>query len=166
VLRAAVLALAEHPHLNATLDGSQLTVHPAINLGLAVDVEAGLIVPVVQDAASLPLKDLAARTKTLAARARDNTLTPDDVRGGTFTVTTLGSLGIDFFTPIVNPPQVAILGIGRVFAKLALVEREVKETSGMYLNLSFDHRAIDGAPAAHFLNSVKRCLELPVALVA
>jgi pyruvate dehydrogenase E2 component (dihydrolipoamide acetyltransferase) len=89
----------------------------------------------------------------------------DDVRGGTFTVTSLGPLGVDFFTPILNPPQVAILGIGRVFSKLVLQSGSVEERQMLMLNLSFDHQAVDGAPAARFLQTVKRYLELPAALV-
>jgi pyruvate dehydrogenase E2 component (dihydrolipoamide acetyltransferase) len=112
------------------------------------------------------LRQLARATTSLANKAREDALTLPELQGGTFTVTTLGQLGVDFFTPIINPPQVAILGIGRVFDKLVMVDREVTQRSAMYLNLSFDHRVIDGAPAARFLNTVKRLLELPVALVA
>lgn len=166
ICRAAVLALHDHPHVNSTLAGSSLTVYAAIDLGLAVDTDEGLIVPIVRSADSLSLKELAARTKQLAKAVRENRLLPDDLQGGTFTITNMGALGIDVFTPIINPPQVAILGVGRTFPKLVLVEGEVKETSAMYLSLSFDHRAIDGAPAARFLNAVKRQLELPVSLVA
>jgi pyruvate dehydrogenase E2 component (dihydrolipoamide acetyltransferase) len=123
-------------------------------------------VPVVHGAQALSLRQLAAATTRLASKAREDTLGLAELQGGTFTVTTLGQLGVDFFTPIVNPPQVAILGIGRVFDKLVMVDGEVTQRSAMYLNLSFDHRVIDGAPAARFLNSVKRLLEVPVALVA
>ncbi|MBV8084660.1 MAG: 2-oxo acid dehydrogenase subunit E2 [Chloroflexi bacterium] len=165
VARASILALPAHPNLNATLDANRLTLHGRVNLGLAVDADEGLIVPVIHDASELTLKELAFQTKATAARARANQLTPEDVHGGTFTITTLGALGIDFFTPIVNPPQVAILGIGRVFPKLALDNGQVVERQAMYLNLSFDHRAVDGAPAARYLNEVKRFLELPAALI-
>jgi pyruvate dehydrogenase E2 component (dihydrolipoamide acetyltransferase) len=165
IMRAAVLALKDHPRLNATLDELQLREHERVHLGLAVDAEEGLIVPVVRDADALGLRELAARSRDLAGRARANRLALDDVQGGTFTVTSLGQLGVDFFTPIVNPPQVAILGIGRVFAKLALRDGQVEERSALTLNLSFDHRAVDGAPAARFLKDVKRLLELPAALV-
>jgi pyruvate dehydrogenase E2 component (dihydrolipoamide acetyltransferase) len=166
VIKAAVLALAEHPDLNATLEHDTLSLHQEVNVGLAVDAPGGLIVPVVQGAQAMSLRQLAAATTSLANKARDDALTLAELQGGTFTVTTLGQLGVDFFTPIVNPPQVAILGIGRVFDKLVMVDREVAQRSAMYLNLSFDHRVIDGAPAARFLNTVKRLLELPVALVA
>ncbi|MDE3076634.1 MAG: 2-oxo acid dehydrogenase subunit E2 [Chloroflexota bacterium] len=165
VLRATALALREHPGVNATMDGIALTVYRDINLGLAVDLDEGLMVPVIRDAGDMPLRELAERSRALSERARSNQLSPDDLQGGTFTVTSLGALGIDVFTPIVNPPQVAILGIGRVFSKLALKGDKVEERSAMYLSLSFDHRALDGAPAARFLNAVKRCLELPAALL-
>ncbi|SRR6266511_1167151 len=165
VIRAAVLALREHPALNATLDGEQLTQHASVHLGLAVDADEGLIVPVLSDADKLPLRQLSFAARELSGRARSGGLRLDELQGGTFTVTTLGQLGIDFFTPIVNPPQVAILGIGRVFSKLVLHDGKVEERSALYLNLSFDHRAVDGVPAAQYLNAVKRLLELPAALI-
>jgi pyruvate dehydrogenase E2 component (dihydrolipoamide acetyltransferase) len=165
VMRAALLGLAEHPALNATLVNGRLEVHSDVNIGLAVDADEGLIVPVVKAAQLLDLTSLAMRTRDVAARARSNSLHADDVQGGTFTVTSLGPLGVDFFTPILNPPQVAILGIGRVFTKLVLQNGRVEERQMLYLNLSFDHQAVDGAPAARFLQSVKRLLELPAALV-
>ena len=165
ILRASVLALAEHPALNATLSAGHLEVHSQVHMGIAVDAEDGLIVPVVRDAHQLDLFGLVARTRDVTGRARSNTLQPEDVQGGTFTVTSLGPLGVDFFTPILNPPQVAILGIGRVFTRLVLQSGSVAERQMLYLNLSFDHQAVDGAPAARFLQSVKRFLELPAALV-
>jgi pyruvate dehydrogenase E2 component (dihydrolipoamide acetyltransferase) len=165
VIRASVLALAEHPALNATLSGGHLEVHSEVHIGIAVDADDGLIVPVVRDAQHLDLFQLAARTRDVSSRARSNTLQPRDVQDGTFTVTSLGPLGVDFFTPILNPPQVAILGISRVFTRLVLQGGSVVERQMLYLNLSFDHQAVDGAPAARFLQSVKRFLELPAALV-
>jgi pyruvate dehydrogenase E2 component (dihydrolipoamide acetyltransferase) len=164
VMRATVLGLAEHPSMNATLEDGKLHVHTGVHIGLAVDADDGLIVPVVRNAHELQLVALAERARELAQRARRNQLTPDELQGGSFTVTSLGPLGIDFFTPILNPPQVGILGIGRIFAKLVLVNGQVSERHAMYLNLSFDHQAVDGAPAARFLQSVKHFLELPAAL--
>jgi pyruvate dehydrogenase E2 component (dihydrolipoamide acetyltransferase) len=165
VIRASVLALREHPALNATLRDGQLEVHADIHIGLAVDADDGLIVPVVRGAHTLQLAELAHKTKSLSERARANRLAVEDVQGGTFTVTSLGPVGVDFFTPILNPPQVAILGIGRVFTKLVLAEGRVEERHSMYLNLSFDHQAVDGAPAARFLRSVKNVLEVPAGLL-
>jgi pyruvate dehydrogenase E2 component (dihydrolipoyllysine-residue acetyltransferase) len=165
VIRAAVLALAEHPALNATLSGGHLQVYSEIHMGIAVDADDGLIVPVVRDAQRLDLFGLVARTREVTSRARNTMLQPEEVQGGTFTVTSLGPLGVDFFTPILNPPQVAILGIGRVFPRLVLQSGRVAERQMLYLNLSFDHQAVDGAPAARFLQSLKRFLELPAALL-
>ena len=165
VLRATALALREHPALNATLGDEALVQHETIDVGLAVDAPEGLIVPVLRSADQLSLRDLARRAAEAAERARANQVRPDELHGGTFTVTSLGALGIDFFTPIVNPPQVAILGIGRVFPVLALAGDRIEQRSALYLNLSFDHRALDGAPAARFLNRVKALLELPVGLL-
>jgi pyruvate dehydrogenase E2 component (dihydrolipoamide acetyltransferase) len=165
VIRAAVRALRDHPALNATLEHGELRLHDAINVGLAVDADDGLIVPVIRNVESLSLQALAEQTRRLAESARANTLALDDLQGGTFTVTTLGALGVDFFTPIINPPQVAILGIGRVFDKLVLHGERPVERQSMYLNLSFDHQVIDGVPAARFLQSVKRALELPAGLL-
>jgi pyruvate dehydrogenase E2 component (dihydrolipoamide acetyltransferase) len=165
VIRATVLALQEHPRLNATFEGDQVHNHAEVHMGVAVDADEGLIVPVVHAANALDLLALAERTRDVVERARKNQLTPADVRGGTFTVTSLGPLGVDFFAPIINPPQVAILGVGRVFSRLVMNDAQVHEQQSMYLNLSFDHQVIDGAPAARFLQSVKRFLELPAALV-
>ncbi len=167
VSRAAILALREHPALNATLEADRLTQHAQVHLGLAVDADEGLIVPVLRNADELPLRELTRQARELTGRARSSTVRLEELQGGTFTITTLGQLGIDFFTPIVNPPQVAILGVGRVFSKLVLSGTgSVEQHQAMYLNLSFDHRAVDGAPAARFLNEVKRLLELPAALIA
>jgi len=165
VIRATVLALGKHPEMNASLHDGQLEVHERVHVGLAVDADEGLIVPVIRGADALGIAGLAERTKDLSARARDNRLGVDDLSGGTFTVTSLGPLGVDFFTPIVNPPQVGILGIGRVFERVVMHAGQVAQRQFMYLNLSFDHQAVDGAPAARFLQSVKRFLELPAALV-
>ncbi|MGH2519505.1 MAG: dihydrolipoamide acetyltransferase family protein, partial [Chloroflexota bacterium] len=166
VLRAVILALGEHPALNATLEGTTLRTHGSIDLGLAVDAEGGLVVPVLHQAEALSLREQAQHTRDLATRARENCLRPEDVAGGSFTLTNLGGLGIDFFTPIINPPQVAILGLGRVFPRLSLAAGQVAERQYLTLSLTIDHRAIDGAPAARFLGTVKRNLELPAALLA
>jgi pyruvate dehydrogenase E2 component (dihydrolipoamide acetyltransferase) len=165
VIRATVLALRDHPLLNSTLEDGQLRTHAEVHIGVAVDADEGLIVPVVHGAHALDLLGLAARTRDVADRGRGNALGPEDVRGGTFTVTSLGPLGVDFFTPIIHPPQVAILGVGRVFHKLVMSDAHVHERQSMYLNLSFDHQVVDGAPAARFLQSVKRLLEVPASLV-
>ncbi len=165
VIHASTLALREHRRLNATLSEGRLTLHDDVNIGLAVDADDGLIVPVVRHAERLTLAALAEETRRLAARARDNQLQLDELHGATFTVTSLGALGVDFFTPIVNAPQVAIIGIGRLFSKLVLEDGKPVERQALYLNLSFDHQVVDGAPAARFLQTVKRHLELPASLI-
>jgi pyruvate dehydrogenase E2 component (dihydrolipoamide acetyltransferase) len=165
VMRATTLALHEHPQLNATFVDGRVMRHADVHIGLAVDVEDGLIVPVVRHAGQMTLAALAAETKQLAVRARDNRLQLDELQGATFTVTSLGPLGVDFFTPIVNAPQVAILGIGRLYSKLALEHGQPVERQALYLNLSFDHQVVDGAPAARFLQSTKRHLEVPASLI-
>jgi pyruvate dehydrogenase E2 component (dihydrolipoyllysine-residue acetyltransferase) len=154
-----VQALTQHPAMNATLEGDRLRVHDAIHLGLAVAVPDGLVVPVVRDAGRLTLEQLAARSRELTERARANASTPAELSGSTFSLTTLGFYEIDAFTPILNAPEVGILGIGRVHE--AVVPREGKIVIGqlMTLSLTFDHRAVDGAPAAAFLQTVKHLVE-------
>ena len=154
-----IQALRQHPAMNATLEGDRLRVHDAIHLGLAVAVPDGLVVPVVRDAGRLTLEQLAARSRELTERARANASTPAELSGSTFSLTTLGFYEIDAFTPILNAPEVGILGIGRVHE--AVVPREGKIVIGqlMTLSLTFDHRAVDGAPAAAFLQTVKHLVE-------
>ena len=154
-----VQALKQHPAMNATLDGDRLRVHDAIHLGVAVAVPDGLLVPVVRDAGSLTLEQLAARSRELTERARANASTPAELSGSTFSLTTLGFYEIDAFTPILNTPEVGILGIGGIHE--AVVPREGKIVIGqvMTLSLTFDHRAVDGAPAAAFLQTVKHLVE-------
>jgi pyruvate/2-oxoglutarate dehydrogenase complex dihydrolipoamide acyltransferase (E2) component len=165
VARACIDALREHPALNAWLDGERYTQHAEVNLGIAVSLgDDGLIVPVVQAAHELSVEGLAARIRDLARQARDRALSPDDVRGGTFTITNPGQYGSIMATPIINQPQVAILDFE------AVVKRPVVLTDALgndsiairpmtILGLSWDHRALDGALAAQFLAAVKRNLE-------
>ncbi len=165
VSRATIDALREHPALNATLEGEQYTRHEAINLGIAVSLgDDGLIVPVIRHAHELSVEGLAARIRDVARRARARELTPDDVQGGTFTITNPGQYGSIMATPIINQPQVGILDFE------AVVKRPVVVTDGdgndsiairpmTILGLSWDHRALDGALSAQFLASVKQHLE-------
>jgi pyruvate/2-oxoglutarate dehydrogenase complex dihydrolipoamide acyltransferase (E2) component len=165
VARAAIAALREHPQLNATLEGDRLTVHEEVHLGVAVSLGAdGLIVPVVRNAHELSHEGLAARVADLAARARAKQLSPDEVGGGTFTLTNPGRYGALLATPIINQPQVAILDLE------AVVKRPVVVSDGQggdsiairpmtYLCMSWDHRALDGVQAATFLGSVRDNLE-------
>ena len=163
--RAVVKALVDHPALNASVDGEVIRLHPTVHLGVAVAVPDGLLVPVVVDAGRRSLRDLAEETTRLASACRDGTIGVDDLDGATFTVSSLGSSGIDFFTPVVNPPNVAILGVGRLHDGVAWDgDRPVRRTM-MTLSLTIDHRAIDGAPGAAFLSAVRDLLESPYRLL-
>jgi pyruvate dehydrogenase E2 component (dihydrolipoamide acetyltransferase) len=165
VLRAAALALREHPLLNARVENDGIHVIGAINVALAVAVPDGLIAPVISDAAGKPVTVLAAETRRLATAARAGKLRLDQLEGSTFTVTSLGSYGVDMFTPIVNPGNVAILGVGRVRDGVAWDGDTPRRTAVMTLSLSFDHRAVDGAPAAEYLRTVRELLARPTRLL-
>lgn len=165
-VKAAAEALRRHPRMNAIettgVDGeAQVQMLPEVNIGLAVALEEGLVTPVIRSADGKSLAQLAAENRDLAARTREGRTRPEEISGGTFTITNLGANEIDGFTPIINPPQVGILGVGRVVEKPVIVNGEVAKGETMYLSLTFDHRVIDGAPAAEFLQTVKSLLEDP-----
>jgi pyruvate dehydrogenase E2 component (dihydrolipoamide acetyltransferase) len=168
VIKAAALALREHPRVNATLDGDTVRVQADVHVGFAVALDEGLIVPVIRHTDTKPLRTLAAESAELARKAREGGLTPDDLTGGTFNVTSLGMFGVDVFTPIINPPQAAILGVGRIVARPAFVGEgaQVERRSFLTLSLTIDHRLLDGAPAAQYLQSVRRSLEQPLRLLS
>jgi pyruvate dehydrogenase E2 component (dihydrolipoamide acetyltransferase) len=153
--------LAEHPEVNAITDGERLGMSKSVHVAAAVDTNRGLVTPVVRDADRKGLVQLAQERADLGSRAMDGSIAPDELSGGTFTVTNLGPLGIDAFTPIINPPQIAILGIGRIRTEPAVLGEEVCIRQRMSLSLTFDHRFIDGAPAARFLSDVVRLIESP-----
>jgi 2-oxoglutarate dehydrogenase E2 component (dihydrolipoamide succinyltransferase) len=161
VARAAIAALREFPVLNATLEGDRLTVHDEVHLGIAVSLgEDGLIVPVVRDAHELSHEGLAKRIADLAERARNRKLTPDETKGGTFTITNPGRYGALLATPIINQPQVAILDLEAVVKRPVVVDGDSIAIRPMtYLCMSWDHRALDGVLAAQFLGSVRRHIE-------
>ena len=167
VIKAAALALRGHPRLNAELRDDTIVLHPQIHVGFAVALDEGLIVPVTRDTDALPLDALAPISADLALRARERRLGADDLTGGTFTVTSLGMYGIDVFTPIINPPQAAILGVGRISERPVFRggSNDVERRSFMTLSLTIDHRVVDGAPAAEFLRDVKGILERPSQLI-
>src|SRR5262249_32712109 len=146
--------LTEHPQLNATLDGEAIVLSEAVHMGVAVAFEDGLIVPVIRMAHCRPLREIARDRAELATRAQNGTLSLDEVEGGTFTISNLGAFGADSFTPIVNPPQCAILGTGRIIDKPVVVDGEVQVRPTMWLSITFDHRLVDGAPAARFLQAL------------
>lgn len=157
-------ALKQHPVLNSSVEGDQITYHGAEHLGIAVDTERGLLVPVIANAGDLNMGGIARKIADLAARTRDNKVTPDELGGGTFTLTNTGSRGALFDTPIINQPQVAILGLGAVVKRPMVVRGEdggetIAIRSMVYLGLSYDHRVVDGADAARFLVTLKERLE-------
>lgn len=166
VVRAAALALLEHPRLNATVRDDAVHVRSAINVGIAVALADGLLVPVVKNADRTPLSALAAESRRLAEAARTNKLALPDLEGGTFTVSTLGSYGIDFFTPVITPGQVAILGVGRLRDSVRWEGDVPRRSQVLTLSLTFDHRAVDGAPAAAYLRAVVDRLQHPLTLLS
>ena len=157
-------ALKVHPVLNSSVEGDVITYHGAEHLGIAVDTERGLLVPVIRDAGDLNMGGIARRIAEVAGRTRDNKIAPDELGGGTFTLTNTGSRGALFDTPIINQPQVAILGLGAVVKRPTVVKGEdggetIAIRSMVYLALSYDHRVVDGADAARFLSTLKERLE-------
>lgn len=161
---AAVEALKAHPTVNASVNENEITYHGGEHLGVAVDTERGLLVPVIKDAGNLNIAGLARGIADLAARTRDSKITPDELSGGTFTITNTGSRGALFDTPIINQPQVAILGTGAVVKRPVVVEDNAGGSTiairpMVYLALSYDHRIVDGADAARFLTTMKTRLE-------
>ena len=166
IVKAVAVALGEHPTLNSTLMGEQIVCHDEINLGVAVTLDQGLIVPVVTGADKRSVLEIHRELRDLAERARGDQLTVDEVTGGTFTVTNLGMYRVDAFTPIVNPPEVAILGVGCINEHLALAGGQVTVRSRMALSLTIDHRVVDGAPGAAFLQTLVEFLEEPALIFA
>ena len=161
VLKAVAVALEAHPALNSALIDGAIHRYRDINLGVAVDVEDGLVVPVLRDAGRRDLGAIADAVADLTARAKAGKLTPGDMEGATFTVSNLSALGVDWFTPVLNPPQCALLGVGRMRRTPAAVGREILIRDIATFVLTFDHRALDGAPAGRFLTRLKRLLESP-----
>jgi pyruvate dehydrogenase E2 component (dihydrolipoamide acetyltransferase) len=154
IIHAVARALLRHPRMNSCLNEEGIVPFAEAHVGMAVALEEGLIVPVIHDAARKSLKQIAAETKDLAERARGGQLKLEDVNGGTFTVTNLGTWGVDMFTPILNIGETGILGVGRIIEKPAVYRGEITRRSMLTLSLTFDHRIIDGAPAAAFLQTV------------
>jgi pyruvate dehydrogenase E2 component (dihydrolipoamide acetyltransferase) len=165
LVKAVARALDDHPRLNATLINDEIRLFAHKNIGVAVALEEGLIVPVVKNTEQKSLGALSAELKQLVERSRTGRFTPDDLSGGTFTITNLGAFGIDVFDPIIVTGQAAILGVGRIADKPVVVDREIVVRSLMNLCLSFDHRILDGAPAARFLQRLKELLENPILIL-
>lgn len=165
VVRAVAKALERHPQMNSVFSDAEITLRGDIHVGMAVALEEGLIVPVVHQANQLGLKEIAQESSRLAEAARNGALTPDDLHDGTFTVSALGMFGVDAFTPIINAPQSGILGVNRIRESVHWVGERPTKTQVMRLSLTWDHRALDGAPAAQFLGSVRDLLEAPFRLL-
>jgi pyruvate dehydrogenase E2 component (dihydrolipoamide acetyltransferase) len=160
-------ALSEFPYMNARLhpDGLGIERLLHVNLGMAVDTERGLLVPVIRNAEEKRLRAFGAEFRRLVERARAGKALPDDLSGGTFTITNLGMYDVDAFTPIINLPEAAILGAGRIQAKAVVRDGEIVARQMWTLSLSFDHRLVDGAPAARFLQRIKKLIENPYLLL-
>ena len=154
-------ALREYPYMNARLNGEVIEQLAQINVGVAVDAERGLLVPVLRNADQMGLRELGTRFRDVVGRAREGKSTLDELSGGTFTITNLGMFDVDAFTPVMNPPELAILGVGRIQPKPVVYEGEVAVRQMVTLSLAFDHRLVDGAPAARFLQRIKRVMENP-----
>lgn len=162
LLRAVSHTLAQHPGFNAHFEDGTHLIFEEHNVGIAVDVDAGLLAPVLADVASRSLAEIADERERVVERVRTGQHTMTDLRNGTFTVSNLGPLGVDAFTPIINPPQVAILGIGRVRDRIRPIDGEVVTTPEARFDLSFDHRVVDGADAARFLSTLAEQLRAAV----
>ncbi len=159
LIKAVAKALLDHRLLNATLEGEQIKVFEDINVGVAVTTENGLVVPIIRNADKKSLSEISLVLKELVDKARKGKLMREDLTAGTFTITNLGMYGVDVFFPIINPPETAILGVGRVVEKPAAVDGQVTIKPSLQLSLVYDHRIVDGAPAARFLQAVKQVLE-------
>ena len=159
LVKTVAKALAEYSIINSTLEGDQIKIFEDVNVGVAVATENGLVVPVIHNADKKSLEEIDALIKELTEKARREKLTREDLAGGTFTITNLGMYDVEFFTPIINPPEAAILGVGRIIEKLVLVDEKIATKPVIMLSLSYDHRIVDGAPASEFLRKVKEKVE-------
>jgi pyruvate dehydrogenase E2 component (dihydrolipoamide acetyltransferase) len=159
ILYATAKTLKNHKDLNAHYLGEVMRYFTSVNLGIAVDTERGLVVPAIFGADTMSLNDLSKAAKKIISEAQSGSIDPDKLKGGTFTVTNLGSLGIESFTPVINPPQTAILGVNNITRRVKQVKDQDIFYDCMSLSLTFDHRALDGAPAARFLKDLCANLE-------
>jgi pyruvate dehydrogenase E2 component (dihydrolipoamide acetyltransferase) len=165
MIKAVAKTLKRHPILNATLIGDEVHQLEPIHIGVAVALQEGLIVPVVRDADKRTVQEIAQEVRRLAQGARENTLSVDEVTGSTFTITNLGTYGLDGFTPIINAPEAAILGVGRIVERVVVHDDQIARRKMMVLSLTIDHRLVDGAPGAEFMQSLKELLENPYRLL-
>jgi len=161
LVKAAAKALQEHPIINSTLEQNCIKIFEEINIGVATATPHGLIVPVIRNANAKTLKEIDASIKNLTEKARDGKLTKEEISGSTFTISNLGMFGVEFFTPIINPPEAAILGVGKITETPTAINGKIEIKPIATLSLSYDHRIVDGAPAAEFLNKIKQFIENP-----
>lgn len=165
IARAVVLSLQQHPQMNSAYKDDKIHVYKQVHIGMAVALERGLVVPVLREADKLTLIDLSKCIKTLATKARKGQLSHEEMQGSTFTISNLGAYGVDHFTPVLNPPEAGILGVGAVYDTPVFVGENIEKRSILPLSLTFDHRVLDGAPAATFLQTVKKFLEDPITML-
>jgi pyruvate dehydrogenase E2 component (dihydrolipoamide acetyltransferase) len=165
VVKATAKALKEHKSINASWLGDKIRYYNYVNMGVAVAIDEGLVVPVIRNADTKALSNIATEIRELAGRAKERKLTPDEMSGNTFTISNLGMFGIDEFTAIINAPDACILAVGGISPRLVLVDGEVKESKFMKVTLSCDHRVVDGASGAKFLQTLKAILEEPMRLM-
>ncbi|MFF2857505.1 dihydrolipoamide acetyltransferase family protein [Peribacillus sp. NPDC058002] len=165
VAKAVVLSLKEHPKMNSAYIEDNIILYEQIHLGLAVALEKGLVVPVIRNAENCTLRQLSKKGKELARSARDGQLPIEDMQGSTFTISNLGAYGVEHFTPILNTPETGLLGIGSAYDTPRYIGEELEKRTILPLSLTFDHRVLDGAPAAAFLQTLKRYLEEPITVI-
>ncbi|QSB48028.1 dihydrolipoamide acetyltransferase family protein [Parageobacillus toebii] len=161
IARATVLALCAHKQMNSLYQNGNIHTYDSVHLGIAVALENGLVVPVIPYAEKLSLKEISKKIKELSVRAREGKLSSEEMKGSTFTITSLGAYGVEFFTPVLNPPEVGILGVGTVTDTPVFVGDAIQKRKILPLSLTFDHQVIDGAPASQFLTTIKNYLEKP-----
>jgi len=166
VIKAVAVALLENPALNASFDGQQITRYGDVNLGLAVAIADGLIVPVLRNVDQMALREIRVRSEELYERARQQRLRREELTGATFSISTLGSFGVREFSAIINPPEVGILAIGAAQKRAVVVDDHIAPRTMMSVTLSCDHRAVDGATAAEFLRTLRQLLEEPGLMLA
>jgi pyruvate dehydrogenase E2 component (dihydrolipoamide acetyltransferase) len=162
LIKAVATALTQHPEMNAGWENNTIARYGRINVGNAVAIEGGLVVPVIQDADKKALGQIARESKALIEKARSNKLAPSEYEGGTFTVSNLGMFGIDQFTPIINAPEAAIMGVGSIVPQPVVIDGEIVMRDRMRVTLSCDHRVVNGAQGAQFLQTLRRLLENPM----
>jgi len=166
LVKIAAAALRQHPRINASVDGDEIRVWQQIHIGVAMESEDALLVPVVRNPDLKSFSEINRELNELIKKTKANRLLPDDLANGTFTISNLGFADIDHFTPILRPPESALLGVGRIVEKPVVKEGEILSQSMLSLSLTFDHRIIDGAPAARFLKTVKDIIEDPLLMIA